>query len=190
MSDFDGWGLNLFACKKIRCILIESLKFRNNSRITVTSPSRNLLWKMWIWVFWKLCFVIIFLQKRPCKAWLKITLPMNKLMQKVRRNWSMRQRGVSLLLQFAKITCIRMSEAVTRRCSMKKVFLKMSQNLQKSTCLRVSFLIKTSGNFIKIEASPAFSYEFCEIFKNTFFMEHHRWLRLEYVFIWIIFCYF
>ena len=71
-----------------------------------------------------------------------------------------------------------------------KVFLKISQNLQKSTCFRASFLIKTSGNFIKIEASAAFSYEFCEIFKNTFFMEHHRWLLFKYVFIWIIFCYF
>ena len=39
-------------------ILIESLKFRNNSRTAVTSPS-NLLWKLWIWVFWVLCFVII-----------------------------------------------------------------------------------------------------------------------------------
>ena len=41
-------------------ILIESLKFRNNSRITVSSPS-NLLCKLWIWVFWILCFVVIFL---------------------------------------------------------------------------------------------------------------------------------
>ena len=39
-------------------ILIESLKFRNNYRTAVTSPS-NLLWKLWIWVFWVLCFVII-----------------------------------------------------------------------------------------------------------------------------------
>ena len=49
-------------------ILIESLKFRNNSRITVTSPS-NLLWKLWI-----LCIVIIFLKRWSCKAWLKISL--------------------------------------------------------------------------------------------------------------------
>ena len=38
--------------------LIESLKFRNNPWITVTSPS-NLLWKLWILVFWILCFVTI-----------------------------------------------------------------------------------------------------------------------------------
>ena len=41
-------------------ILIELLKFRDISRITVTSPS-NLWWKLWIWVFWILCFVITFL---------------------------------------------------------------------------------------------------------------------------------
>ena len=55
-------------------ILIESLKFRNNSRITLASPS-NLLWKLWIWVFWILCLVIIFLYKRSCKVWQIITLP-------------------------------------------------------------------------------------------------------------------
>ena len=40
--------------------LIESLKFRNNSRIIATSRT-NLLWKTWIWVFRILYFVIIFL---------------------------------------------------------------------------------------------------------------------------------
>ena len=34
------------------------------------------------------------------------------------------------------------SEAVVRRCSVKKVFLKFSQNLQEKTCARVSFIIK------------------------------------------------
>ena len=33
-------------------------------------------------------------------------------------------------------------EAVTQRCSVKKVFLKISQNSQENTCARVSFLIK------------------------------------------------
>ena len=31
------------------------------------------------------------------------------------------------------------SEAVTRRCSVEKVFLKISQNSQENTCARVSF---------------------------------------------------
>ena len=41
-------------------ILTEFRMFRNNPRIIVTSHS-NLLWKLRIWVFWILCFVIIFL---------------------------------------------------------------------------------------------------------------------------------
>ena len=44
----------------VKCNFRMHYKFRNNSRITVTSPS-NLLWKLWIWVFWILCFVLIFL---------------------------------------------------------------------------------------------------------------------------------
>ena len=34
------------------------------------------------------------------------------------------------------------SEAVARRCSVKKLFLEISQNSQENTCTRVSFLIK------------------------------------------------
>ena len=33
-------------------------------------------------------------------------------------------------------------EAVARRCSVKQVFLEISQNSQENTCARVSFLIK------------------------------------------------
>ena len=34
------------------------------------------------------------------------------------------------------------AETVSQMCSVKKVFLKISQNLQENTCTRVSFLIK------------------------------------------------
>ena len=40
-----------------------------------------------------------------------------------------------------------LTEAVIQTCSVKKVFLEISQNLQENTCARVSFLI----NFIKKE---------------------------------------
>ena len=44
------------------------------------------------------------------------------------------------------------SEAVVRRCSVKKVFSKISQNSQENTCGRVSLLIKlpasASGIFV------------------------------------------
>ena len=65
-----------------------------------------------------------------------------------------------------------MEEAVTRRCSVKKVFLEISQNLQENTGARVSFSIKLEAsafNFIKKETlAQVFSCEFCEISKNTF----------------------
>ena len=53
-----------------------------------------------------------------------------------------------------------------QRCSIKKVFLEISQISQENTCARVSFLIKlrASGNLINL-----FSCEFWEISKSTFF---------------------
>ena len=63
------------------------------------------------------------------------------------------------------------SEAVVQRCSIKKVFLEISQNPQKNNCARDSFLIKLhtlACNFIKKESmAQGFSCEFCEISKNT-----------------------
>ena len=54
----------------------------------------------------------------------------------------------------------------------KKVFLEISQNSQKNTCARVSFLIKLQAqpcNVIKKETlAQVFSCEFCQISKNTF----------------------
>ena len=66
-----------------------------------------------------------------------------------------------------------MTEAVVRRCSVKKVFLEISQNSQENTrARRISFLIK----FLKIRLffknktlARVFSCEFCEISKNTFY---------------------
>ena len=34
------------------------------------------------------------------------------------------------------------SEALVRSCSLKKVFLKISQNSQEDTCVRVTFIVK------------------------------------------------
>ena len=71
-------------------------------------------------------------------------------------------------------------EAVVQGCSVKKVFLKISQNSH--TCARVAFLINCrpgACNFIKTETpAQVFSYEFCEILKNTFSIENLRWLLL------------
>ena len=42
-------------------ILIKSLKFKNNCRIAVSSPSNLLLWKQWIWVFFEYYALLLFL---------------------------------------------------------------------------------------------------------------------------------
>ena len=67
-------------------------------------------------------------------------------------------------------------EAVTQRCSMKKVFLQNLQNWQENTCVKFSFFNKVAGlwplacNFIKKETlAQMFSCKFCKICKNSFF---------------------
>ena len=63
-------------------------------------------------------------------------------------------------------------EAVAQRCSVKKVFLEISQNSQETTCARVSFLIKLQAetcNFIKNKTLAQVLFcEIWEISKNTF----------------------
>ena len=57
---------------------------------------------------------------------------------------------------------------------MEKVFLKILQNFQESTCVRVSFLIKLQVSACKETLAQVFSCEFYEIFQNIFFTEHLR----------------
>ena len=64
------------------------------------------------------------------------------------------------------------AEAVARRCSVKKVFLEISQNSQENTCARDYFLIKLQAkawNFIKKESLTQVFSCFCEISKNNFY---------------------
>ena len=66
------------------------------------------------------------------------------------------------------------SEAVARRCFVKKVFLEISQNSQENTCSRVSFLISCrlkAWNFIKKET-------LAQVFPTNFLIEHLRWVLL------------
>ena len=51
---------------------------------------------------------------------------------------------------------------VVRRCSVKKVFLEISQNSQENTCARDSFLINLQACLFSCNF-------FCEISKNIFF---------------------
>ena len=53
------------------------------------------------------------------------------------------------------------------------VLLEISQNSQENTCARVFFLIKLPCNFIKKETlAQVLSWEFCEISKNTPFLQN------------------
>ena len=53
-------------------------------------------------------------------------------------------------------------EVVVQRCSVKQMFLKISQNSQENTCVGFSFLIK-------LVSCELFCCEFLEVFMNTFF---------------------
>ena len=63
-----------------------------------------------------------------------------------------------------------------QRCSMKKVFLEISQYLQENTCARVLFFNKVAdlrlATVLKKTLAQVFSCDFCEISNNTFFTEH------------------
>ena len=59
--------------------------------------------------------------------------------------------GVSLILAVA--IWLALIEAVARRCSVKKVFLEVSQNSQENICAKDSFLIKLQGR--PLVAAPA-----------------------------------
>ena len=72
------------------------------------------------------------------------------------------------LLRISHSKKIHQTEAVAQRCSVKKVFLEISQNSLENTCARVSFLIKLQACIKKETLPQVFSSEFCESSKNTF----------------------
>ena len=71
-------------------------------------------------------------------------------------------------------------EEVTQKCSVTKVFLKISQNSQKNTCARVSFLIKLQAlvcTFINNRLwHRCFLVNFDKLLRAPFFIEHLQWL--------------
>ena len=70
------------------------------------------------------------------------------------------------------------SEVVVRMCSVKKMFLEISQNSEENMGVRVSFLL----NFIKIETlAQLFSVNFAKILRTPFFTEHLGWLLLHLI---------
>ena len=77
---------------------------------------------------------------------------------------------------------VKISEAAVRRCSSKKVFLKNSQCLQKTPvfeCLFNKAGALRACIFIKKEIpTQASSCEYCEIFKNSFLVQHFLFIIL------------
>ena len=76
------------------------------------------------------------------------------------------------------------TEAVVRRCSVKKMLLEIFQDSQENTCARDSFFNKVAG------LSPAtllkkslwhrcFPVNFAKFLRTHFFTEHLRWLLLN-----------
>ena len=67
-------------------------------------------------------------------------------------------------------------EAVIQRCSIKKVFLKILQNLQENPCARIPFLINLQfKKRLWQRCSPVNIVKFLE---TPFFIKHLRWLSL------------
>ena len=77
------------------------------------------------------------------------------------------------------------AEAVVRICSAKKVLLNILQNSQENACVRVFFFNRARpAILLKRETlAQVFSSEFCEIYKNIFFMEHLWQLLLVMLYI-------
>ena len=63
-------------------------------------------------------------------------------------------------------------ETVVQRCSLKKVFLEISQNSQENTCARVSFSIKVHLYYM------CFPVNFVTFLRTPFLKEHLWWLLL------------
>ena len=77
-----------------------------------------------------------------------------------------------------------LSEAVVPRCSVKKMFLEISQNSQENTCASVSLFNKVAylrpANLLKKRLWRwCFPVGFSKFLKTSFFIEHLWWLLLH-----------
>ena len=83
---------------------------------------------------------------------------------------------------------IQHSEAVVQMCSVKKVFLEISQNSQENPCTRVSFFNKVAGlmpeapglqRYLKSPWHKCFPVNFVEFPRTHFLTERLWWLLLN-----------
>ena len=77
------------------------------------------------------------------------------------------------------------AEAIVQSCSVKKVFLEISQNSQENTCARVSFLIKLQASGLSPTTllkkrfwHRCFPVNFVKFLRTLFFTNHLWWLLL------------
>ena len=77
------------------------------------------------------------------------------------------------------------AEAVVQSCSVKKVFLEISQNSQENACSRVSFLIKLQASGLSPTTllkkrlwHSCFPVNFLKFLRTPFFMDRLWWLLL------------
>ena len=95
-------------------------------------------------------------------------------------------KGLNLVEFF--LVSLKEPEAAAWRCSVKKVFLEVSQNSQENTCARVSFFDKLA------DLRPAillinrlwrrfFPVNFAKFLRTLFLTEHLRWLLLKRFYI-------
>ena len=77
-------------------------------------------------------------------------------------------------------------KSIINRCSIKKLFSKISQYLQENTCVGVSFLIKMQAFrfaiLLKTDSNTDVSREYCKTFKNTW---EHLWTAVWTFSLWI-----
>ena len=83
--------------------------------------------------------------------------------EKIAKLWVLSIFLTKGLNKYIKLLCEMKLWDKLRRCSVKKVFLEISQNLPENTCAGVSFLIKS-----QVSQHRCFQVNFVEFFKNTF----------------------
>ena len=85
------------------------------------------------------------------------------------RKFFMRTIKVKIIDRYSILSNIESIEAVVQRCSAKKVFLEVSQNLQEITCSRVSFLKERLWH-------RYFPVNVAKFLRIHFYIEHLSWL--------------
>ena len=122
-------------------------------------------WITWLksklrdWDVTKKGLIILTASSKNLKTTARIkTTQKKKSERKKKQGWQKR----AVMHKFECHLLIFTSETVVRRCSVKKVFLEISQNPQENACATCNFIIKEA-------LAQVFSREYCEISKNTFY---------------------